>query len=224
MDKNVQAMETNYPRVRFRRDEIDGYPYLTAETEPLQEGDVKREHLRIIGDKQAGVAGHPIVYSDSYSSTRPDETYVYARHRVDQVKFFASLDTFLEHLKSDLHEMTAGPFRCVLGREGELDERQIALPFSRHADSNLKAIDFLRLSVPFGDMSVEFGKATSHDDQLKLAGQNALAMKLESPLFGFDALASDLWVPFLAGIHWASGLIQPTILQRLIHVAVRVKA
>jgi len=204
MDKNVQAMETNYPRVRFRRDEIDGYPYLTAETEPLQEGDVKREHLRIIGDKQAGVSGHPIVYSDSYSSTRPDETYVYARHRVDQVKFFASLDTFLEHLKSDLHEMTAGPFRCVLGREGELEERQIALPF--------------------GDMSVEFGKATSHDDQLKLAEQNALAMKLESPLFGFDALASDLWVPFLAGIHWASELIQPTILQRLIHVAVRVKA
>jgi hypothetical protein len=25
---------------------VEGYPYLTAETEPLQEGDVKPEHLR----------------------------------------------------------------------------------------------------------------------------------------------------------------------------------
>jgi hypothetical protein len=224
MERNVPAMEPNYQRVRFQKEDAEGYPYLTAESGPLQEDDVKREHLRIIGDKQAGVAGHPIVYSDSYSSTRPDETYIYARHRVDQAKFLASLDTFLEQLKSELPEIAGGPFRCVVGREGELQERQISLPFSRSADLNLNAIDFLRLSVPFGDMSVEFAKAKVHDDQLKLAEQNALPMKIESPLFGFDALASDLWVPFLAGIHWASELIKPKTLQSLIRVAIRVKA
>lgn len=224
MDKSVPTLETNYTRVRFRRDKTAGFSFLTAETAALHEGDVKREHLRIIGDIQAGIEGRPIVYSDSYSSSGPDEAYVYARHRVDQSKFFANLDTFLEQLKSDLHEIASGPFRCVVGREGELEEWQITWPFSRYAEMNLNTIDFLRMSVPFGDMSVEFGKTIIHDDQLKHVEENALGKKLESPLFGFDALASDLWVPFLARIHWGAELIEPAILQRLIRMAARVQA
>jgi hypothetical protein len=216
-------METNYPTVQFRKDEIDGYSFLTAETRPLQEGDVKREHQRIIGEKLPGVAGHPIVYSDRYSSTRPDEIYAYARHKADQAKFFASLDAFLERLNSDLPEVGRGPFRCVVGIEGKLEERQMSLPFTRDAGLNLKTMDFFRMSVPFGDMCVEFGKAKVHEDELTLVEDHALPRKIESPLFGFDAVNSDIWVPFMAEIHWASGLIPGRNLQNLIRAAIRVR-
>ncbi len=214
-------MESIYPKVGFQQSEIEGFSFLNAETEPLREGDVKREHVRIIGAKRSGIEGHPIVYSDSYSKVGQDEIYAYARHRVDQSKFFSSLDSFLDKTKADLPEFGKQPLPCVLGIRGELSRKHISVPFTHELGPELREIEFLRLSVPFGDMSVEFGEASVHDDQLKFVQKGTLPRKIEFPLFGFDA-SSDIWVPFLAEIHWASELVARRILENLIRAAIRV--
>jgi hypothetical protein len=225
---NIQREPIYRARFEHRKTDTEKYPFIFAETGPLKEDDLKREHSRVIAVEGEHVAGHPIVCTDRYPNSRgADELYAYARHRVTQAEFFAALDRFLEQKKSDFAEIRHLPFHCVFSVEDEdtfFEGTQLQLPFVESLGTQLKKIDFFRLKkVAFGDISVDFcEQAVVCSDELRLMDEGALSKKMESPLFAFDASASDLWVPFLTDIHWASNLIPRDLLQNLIQHAMLV--
>jgi hypothetical protein len=212
------------PHVRLDTREIGDFSYITAEIGSLRQSGVTRDHTRLIGKGKRGVTGHPLVYSDSYSGSRED-VYVYARHRLTQKEFFSRLDLFLETTLADFPELTGKPLLFSFQVNGEFVESELFQPLIDNLEIPPEQIDFARLSINIGDIAVEFNSTpVVLSDETAFTQKGVLRRKLESPLFGFDASRSDLWAPFLAEIHWASGLISREILQTLIRSAATVKA
>jgi len=223
MNERPTDEEPVYPHVRLDTREIDGFSYVIADIGSLRQSGVTRDHTRLIGLKQRGVAGHPLVYSDSYSGMR-DDLYIYARHRVSQKDFFSRLDAFLETTLPNFPELTGKPLLFSFQVDGDFVDVELSLPLLRNIELPLDQIDFARLSINVGDIAVEFNTTPVISSQeTAFTQKGALRRQLESPLFGFDASRSDLWASFLAQIHWASGLISKKILQTLIRSAATVK-
>jgi hypothetical protein len=208
-----------YRGVRTEPEVIGNFPIVIAEPEPLTESGITRRHKRIIASGKADVYGRPIVYCDTYSSSRPssDLTFVYARHQSKQREFLLKLDYFLENQRHNFPELADRSFECILNVDGEFVQTSSPLPFSLNLGVNPENIKFLRISIPFGDISIEFTTAARvSDDELAFARRRTLPRALESPLFGFDASHSSIWAPFLAQIHWAAGSIPYSTLENLI--------
>lgn len=208
-----------YPLSRRTLGSTHGYGYLTVEAEFRPSGQATREHKRIIGDDDPGsfTYGKSLVYSDTYRFSSEAPTYVYARHRATAGEFMALLDEFMAERIAELRELQR-ELRYVLYSGGAVREGNAYIPFSRSlADVRFEELSFLRLFVPFGDISVQFGPPRAQDlDEIYLADQGMIATPLEAPLFGFDATSSRYWVEFMAQIHWASELIQPLIISEII--------
>jgi len=224
MNERPSNEEPVYPHVRLETRDIDDFSYVTAEIGSLRHSGVTRDHTRLIGLKKRGVAGHPLVYSDSYSGMR-DDLYIYARHRVSQKDFFSRLDSFLEATLAKFPELTGKPLLFSFQVNGEFVDAELSLPLLSNIELPLEQIDFARLSINVGDIAVEFNSApVISSEETAFTQRGALRRKLESPLFGFDASRSDVWASFLAEIHWASELISKKILHTLIRSTATVKA
>jgi hypothetical protein len=225
MNEGTIGEEPVHPQIQVQTREIDGFSYIAAEVRSLRQSGVTRDHLRIIGLGKRAISGHPLVYSDTYLGTRDDEILVYSRHRVDQKNFFSRLDSFLEKTLSDFSELAGKPLHFSLQVDGEFIEAEIPLPLVRNLEIPPGKIDFARLSIKLGDIAIEFSsKPIVSAKEQSFTKKGVLRRRLESPLFGFDASRSDIWAPFLADIHWASGMIPRRILQSLIQSAAPVKA
>ena len=223
MNESPINAEPVLPNVKLETREIDGYPYIVAEARSVRESGVARDHTRLLGIQEA-VSGHPLVYSDAYSGSR-DDVYVYARHRLEQTAFFLQLDAFLERILADFPELSDKPLLFSLQAGGEFVKRELSLPLLHALDIPEKQIDFARLSLNIGDMAVEFAsEPLVSADETAFTDKGALRRRLETPLFGFDASRSEIWAPFLAEIHWASGMIPKHILSKLIGSAAAVIA
>jgi hypothetical protein len=214
-----------YLRVVARVEKVGGYSVELAETPVMKEAGVNREHRRLIGLIHPKLNGRPIVYSDTIRATKIDEVYVYARHRVDKVSFFSKLDLFLSKTLLGFAELSGKSFDCVMQMDGELQETEIDLPIAKYLEARLDGLTFFRLSTVFGDISVEFvDKPIIRTDELAFTAHGSLNRATESPLFGFDGSKSDVWVPFMAEIHWASNLITSQTLETMIQTAIQVPA
>jgi hypothetical protein len=83
----------------------------------------------------------------------------------------------------------------------------------------------MRLYTAFGDVSIDFSKdPVIRHDELSFINQKHLSKKIEFPICAFDASESEIWVPLLTKVHWASNLVPKNILEILIRDAARVKA
>ncbi len=203
-----------YPNVKQEFETVEGFSIVTAETS-IVSGEGARVHKRVFGASPQWPAtlGKPIVYSDSYVGSPGEETYAYARHDVDYARFLVVLDYFFQQQRERFAELMDRSFPCWLNQGGKLVETQVPFPFSLHLPTNGGEIEFIRMSLPFGDLSVEFSKprvqAVSELDFLR---RKVLQKFVESPLFGFDASTSTLLVPLMAQIHWATKIVPQRVL------------
>ena len=157
--------------------------------------------------------GRKIAYSDTY--LRPGEpTYVYARHSAEPVKFFRILDYFLLQQLEEFPELKGREFDLLLNRAGAATEVSICLPFS--TSLSLDALAFVRIYLPFGDISIEFDEITLTVDELNPLREQMLTRGLERPLVGFDMTKYHLLAKLMAELHWASGIVPQSILEGLI--------
>ena len=218
--QQVSEFDPIYPHVRIEYEKEKDFPYVLATTDRLIEGGATRQHKRIIANLGVEIAGHPLVYCDEYSTAKGYETYVYARHRVTSGEFLLKLDFFLEANSTKFSELIGRSFRCAALIGEEFMELDLTTPFTLSLKPEQQQIKFLRLSIPFGDISVEFAQSSIiSSTELRFAKRKVLSRKVESPLFGFAASKSTIWAPFLGSIHWASGIIPPGILENLIQMS-----
>lgn len=216
-----------YPNATIGAERAGDFPVVTAEIPKLGESGRYRSHLRIIGAPGTPVAGHPLIYSDTYS--RNDRTIGYARHSVDQETFLGRLEEFLAGIiATELGELRNQSTRCVMQTREKMDTLdnvtyQAAIDAMKAKPSQLI---FARLNFPFGDMTVDFrDDAEVIKDELSFTSEKTLQRRIESPLFVFDATESTgepVWTPFLASIHWARDRVKPEILRQVLRLGTRV--
>jgi hypothetical protein len=208
--------EDIYAGVNAEERIVAGRSWLIAEARSLRSAGVTRDHTRVIGRATLEVAGHPIVYSDFYSSPR-EKMYVYARHRVGQAAFFAHLDAFLEEKLPEFPELQNEFISLTLQVSGSFRKSFVALPLAQGLDHPVEDIDFVRLALPPGDIAIEFtAEAAISSHELDFIAQRALPRQLEAPLVSYDATRSDFWAEMVARIHWATDVLETEVLRTLI--------
>jgi hypothetical protein len=206
---------SDYSHPSLRRGSLDGFDYVIVEVN----AGGGRLHRRILASSLAepSLMGRPLFYSDTYKAERGEPTYTYARHGASVSTFFRGLNFLLEE-HDLLRESERSQYRAIFNIRGELLERDINLPFLDESivrdDGQLQ---FCRLFLPFGDISVEFcapvGSAT---DQLTyLASYGRLTSVLERPLLACDLSRAPAYAQFMARLHWASDRVPVVTLQRL---------
>ncbi len=205
---------------------VDGLAVVEAEVRNIREGRSPRSHLRIIGGPDTTVAGHALVYADTYTRSPEDETYSYARHGVEQMALLEKLEGFIA--TDLLVEFTELINRRAVGVMQTKDEIwDFEYPNYLRAVDGMKSqpLIFARLNFPFGDITIEFqDQADVAEDEFRALAEGTLQRGLERPLFAFDATNSDIWTTFLASIHWARDQVEPEILRQVLRMAARVTA
>jgi hypothetical protein len=212
-----------YQNLRVEETQIADYPLVVVEVANLPEGRYVRSHQRVIGGGETPISGHAMIYSDTYSGAPQEPTYSYARHDVDQQRFFSLLDEFVSTaMLIDYPELRSGSAKCVVQTLDELKEVEYeSYPTAARSLQSIPLI-FARINFPFGDMTVEFKPETSiPGGELDLVSRGMLTKQIESPLFAFDASKSDLWPSFLTSIHWARHLVEPEVLRAILRLAAR---
>lgn len=215
-----------YENPKIDEIQIDGLTVVTAEVANIHEGRSPRSHFRIIGGPKTSVAGHTLVYSDTYTRTPEDEVYSYARHNVDQRVLLERLEGFLTSaLVTDFAELVHRPATGVMQTADEMTEFEYS-GYLEAVDAMKSApLIFARMNFPFGDMTVEFQHpADIAENEFRCISEGTLQRDLERPLFAFEATKSDVWTTFLASIHWARGRVQPEVLRQVLKMAARVPA
>lgn len=208
--------EDIYPGVKAEERIVADRSWFIAEARSLRASGVTRDHTRIIAAATPGVAGHPIVYSDFYTSPR-EKMYVYARHRTEQAAFFARLDTFLSEKLTEFPELQNEFISVTLQVNGRFRNSFVALPLVQGIDRPFEDIDFVRLSLPPGDLAIEFTtQAVISSHELDFIARRALPKRLEAPLVSYDATRSDFWAELVARIHWAADVVETEVLRTLI--------
>jgi hypothetical protein len=207
MDDPENEVRT-YPNPQIETTLVESFPVVVAEVSNPSAGRYRRIHRRIIGAEDAEVAGHPIVYSDTYADAPGSPIYAYARHDVNQAEFSRLLEEFLTGaILLDFPELQDRPAQSVLQTRNEINEVEFA--------SYLAAI-----RSPFGDMTVNFGpQASVVENELDYISREMLSPALEAPLFALDASKSEVWLNFLMTIHWARNLIAPAVLRSILGMA-----
>jgi hypothetical protein len=214
--------ELIYRNVKTTREEVEGFPIIVAETSGMREGGVVREHQRIFAAKGTA-SGHPLLYIDSYSGNMPDATFAYARHSESQTSFLDSLAVFYETLVLvQYSELLGREAHAVVQTNGSIGEQDYESFPSAFEQLRLETLRFVRLYFPFGDITAEFGEQAISDNELVLTEQNSLPRRTEFPLFAFDVSRTSIWTSFLAEIHWAKTLINPSVLRAVLKLATRI--
>jgi hypothetical protein len=214
-----------YPNPHVETAIVEGYPLVFAQVSDLPGGRYPREHRRILGGEGTDFAGRALIYSDTYVSAPGDPIFAYARHDADRAEFFERLDEFLTGvILIDSPELRDHKAQCVFQTRDELQE--VNFDSYLHAAGALvsRPVVFARLYFPFGDMTVNFGPASTVSDELETISNGALTAQLEAPLFAFDASQSDVWITFLTAIHWARNQIAPEVLRTIITMGARAYA
>lgn len=207
--------ENIYSGVKAEERIVADRPWFLAEARSLRAAGVTRDHTRIIAATPE-IAGHPIAYSDFYSSPR-EKMYVYARHRTDQAAFFTHLDAFLEEKLPEFPELQNEFIPLTLQVNGSFRRSFVALPLAEGLDHPLEEIDFVRLSLLPGDLAIEFiTQPVISSHELDFIARQTLPRQLEAPLVSYDATRSDFWVELVARIHWAADVIDTEVLRTLI--------
>jgi hypothetical protein len=213
-----------YPNPKIEETQVDGFPVVVAEIPAIGPGESSRSHLRVIGAEGTPVAGHPLIYSDTYS--RGNRTICYARHSVGQKVFLQRLEEFLTGaIAVDFGELRNQSTRCVLQTQDGMRTLD-GLPYQAAIDAmKREPLIFARLNFPFGDMTVDFREdADIVNDEFRFISDGTLQRSIESPVFVFDATKAidDVWTPFLASIHWARDRVKPDVLLRVLMLGTRV--
>jgi hypothetical protein len=212
-----------YRNLRIEDTQMGDYPLIVVEAANLREGKYVRSHQRVIGGGTTRIAGHTMIYSDTYAGAPREPTYAYARHDVDQQKFFALLEEFVSTaILLEYPELRGKEAKCVVQTADELREVEYESYFTAIHTLQSISIKFARISFPFGDMTVEFKPETLiPGGELNLVARGMLTKQVESPLFAFDVSDSDLWVSLLTSIHWARHLVEADVLRSILRLAAR---
>lgn len=198
---------------------VDEVSYLLVETPVMG----TRQHRRMIGANpiQTSLYSRPLLYADSYPSSADESNHVYCSHRVDSVEFFRILDSFLLDQLSDFPEFRDRAFQLTISKAGKLEELSVTLPFVPSLNLDQlplvsEQIEFVRCYIPFGDVTVSFGRPNSSENELDCAQKGWLNASLETPLLGCDMTKSTILIPLMARLHWASGTLSESTLEHLI--------
>jgi hypothetical protein len=215
-----------YENPEITEKDVDGLSVLEAEVRDIDEGGSRRTHLRIIGAPHTVVAGHALVYADTYSRSPVDETYSYARHDMDQIRLLEGLEGFLASaLVDELGELRNRAAVGVMQTQDEMREFELPSYLDAVAAMRSQPLIFARLNFPFGDITIEFqDRADLAENEFHAIAERTLQREIDRPVFAFDATRSDIWTTFLASIHWARGLVRPEVLQEVLRMACRVTA
>jgi hypothetical protein len=213
---DIMPFGSSYRVTRTEVGNVGGTRYLVAEAKV----NPRRYHVREIADPvdvRSPLHGRPILYVDKYGSDpdQPKRVLVYARHRANQEIFFRFINTFLEVESATFRELRDRAYPAVMNLGGELKSVSLGLPFDL-TRSAMKRLNFFRLSVPIGDIAIEFVPTTAATSQIASVGDRKLPFVAEKPLLGCDLSQTHVLAAVLANLHWASGDIPVNILQDLI--------
>ncbi len=170
---------------------------------------------------QPALYGRSLLYADTYTSSTNESTHVYCGHRIDPIGFFRILDNFLFEQLSDFPEFRNRPFDLIVSKAGALTEVSVHLPFLPSLGVDQLAlepnkVEFLRVYIPFGDVTVSFGESATIKDELECIRTGCLSSFLDAPLIGCDMTKSIILVTLMARLHWASGVLSESTLENLI--------
>jgi len=225
MEEQASPLEPELFAVKMVNEEIGGYLFLRAEAEISKGPSVPRTHRRVFvrtpGNQETD--GRAILYSDTYHYPDEPTTNVYISHKVDINRFFGELDQFIFEHRGDFPELFRQEFNVWVNLEGEIVSLKAAIPFSKNIPRG-ENVHFVRISIPFGDISVAFTPQSIN----RLSDPNKLPVEMQatifdSPLFGFDSTRTTTWSKFAARIHWASSRMPLDILNLLIERASRIQ-
>jgi len=195
-------------RTRRLSEKFDDVSFVMVEAE----GRV-RQHRRIVAVSQNDRAlnGKSVVYADTFPERR-DATYIYARHRWDAETFLRELGTFL---LSEFPEWAGRSFPTVLNVDGERLSLDSHIPF-RNDLPNPSSIRFAKFTLPFGPITIEFGKPRTIENDLRSLESGRLLRALETPLIGCDVTKTELATELIARGHWSSSKIPMDVLSALL--------
>jgi hypothetical protein len=196
---------------------VGTFRFLIGEGEiQLESGGPLRVHRRAvaINSKNEDLDGQVIFYSDSYATRTEPITYVYTRHRSTPLQFLQALDDF--YATEDFEELRGAKFPFVSNFDGRLAESVIGFPFTRWFDERHHEIRFVRISMPFGDLSIEFAdpSITVYANATQLMVELP-EVRFDSPLLAVETSRSTVLLPLLAHLHWASDKIPYGVLTEL---------
>jgi hypothetical protein len=197
---------------RSQYDRIGGLLIRTAEVDFG-----KRRHQRIVGadPESPETLGKTLVYSDFYTGS--DETlYLYARHTADQQTFFPELNVFFQDLLDDgYRELSRVPFPVVFNLDGVPIQIDRVVPLTL-SSKEMKQTKFFRMDLPFGAMSIEFGREVSSNlNELDIIDSGELVRAVSGPLIGCDFSLGTTYLPIFTKFHWAKKFLNANILRAL---------
>jgi hypothetical protein len=163
----------------------------------------------------SAIHGRPILYADSYVLEKDEPSYVYARHSATVESFIKELDWLFEGDPTEFAELRRKEFSFFLNVGGAPYRADLQFPFADcfHFGEDVR---FVRISFPFGDISVEFGPPRTTNDEYRFVDLNYLTAELERPLLGCETTKSEVLGKLMARLHWAHGLINEFTLEHLI--------
>ena len=210
-----------YQHIKVEPRRVEDYAVVTVEVPDLKEGRYKRDHRRIIGGLETPAKGRTIIYSDTYTDAPRPTTYAYARHDVNQDKFFSLLQEFISGaILVDFPELRNSRARCVIQSSEGLRHAEFESYFSAVSSLKETPLTFARLYFVFGDITVEFRPTPSLvGGELSSVSRGILPRAVESPLIAFDVSNSDIWLSFLMSVHWARDLFPSDVLRSIVGMA-----
>jgi len=108
-----------YEKPQLTKSVVDGVAVVEASVPDIGSGENAKSHLRAIGDEGTPIAGHRLIYSDTYA--RGNRKISYARHSVDQGSFLEALETFqASAIAIEFGELRNTATRCVVQTAREI--------------------------------------------------------------------------------------------------------
>ena len=200
-----------YPVTRVDPLEIQGCHFLLVEASVSK----RLQHKRVIGnDPGKPMYGRPVWYCDSYGDPDDPTIYVYARHRATADQFLKLLGTFVTQASAEFKELKGREFPVWLNVGGLPLETNIREPFAIE-DQITRDFLFLRMSLPFGDVAVEFA-AVKDSEEFEALGRKTLPVVREAPLVGCDLTKGPMLKWLLARLHWAAEQLPIQVLEEIL--------
>ena len=205
-------MADYYSSIKLERGLMGSVSYFTAEANVT--GGRLHQRMFVNSPLKSAIHGKPLFYVDTYLAGHTPTVYAYARHKSNAKDFFNALSSFYEGVASS-HELKGKEFSLLLNQRGILNTVPLRLPFVPTVD--LEGLRFCRVSLPIGDIAVEFSPTPSEaDNQLDYCVKyKKLITTLEKPLIGCDLSRTSVLASLIARLHWASDFLPPAILEQL---------
>jgi hypothetical protein len=201
-----------YSSVKLERGLMGNLSYFTAEARAPG----GRLHQRLFANAplKSAIHGKPLFYADTYFSGDTPTVYTYARHKSDAKGFFDALSIFYQEI-ADPYELKGKEFSLVANLSGNLSVLPLRLPIIPTID--LQGLRFCRISLPIGDIAVEFAPMplTAGNQLDQCVKDKEMATAVETPLIGCDFSRTSAAASLIARLHWASDVLSPAILRQL---------